>query len=272
MRIGTAIRNMGPAATTSCMRECAEASENAGLDHIWVVDHIAIPPEESEGSDGRWIDPLAVLSWLAAATRTIKLGVSVLVLPYRPALPTAKWVASIQELSEGRLLFGIGPGWMEAEYTALGVEKKRRGAITDEVISFIKSCFNAEDDVVSANGQQFLFRPRPTCPPIYVGGMTDAALERTIKYGDGWLPVGIDPEKLRPRIEKLKELAEKAGRPTPDVIMIGGLPESQNEAMDQLGACAELGACDFIQNSRYTETGQFEKVLERLVDLKKVLQ
>ena len=161
---------------------------------------------------------------------------------------------------------------MEAEYIALGVEKKRRGAITDEVISFIKSCFNAEDDVVSANGQQFLFRPRPVCPPIYVGGMTDAALERTIKYGDGWLPVGIDPEKLKPRIEKLKELAEKAGRPTPDVIIIGGLPEDQNEAIDQLSTCAELGACDFIQNSRYTKTKEFEKVLARLVDLKKELQ
>ena len=95
MKIGTAIRNMGPAATSECILHCARHAEAVGLSHIWTVDHIAIPPDDAEGSNGRWLDPLATIAFLAAATSRIYLGISVLVLPYRPALPTAKWVASI---------------------------------------------------------------------------------------------------------------------------------------------------------------------------------
>ena len=123
MKIGTAIRNMGPAAKRDIILSCEQMAEKASLEHIWAVDHVAIPPDESEGSDGIWLDPLAVLSFFAAATSEIKIGVSVLVLPYRPPLLTAKWVASIQELSNERLLLGVGPGWMEAEYK---VKKKAR--------------------------------------------------------------------------------------------------------------------------------------------------
>ena len=110
MKIGTAIRNMGPAAKRDIILSCAQMAEEASLEHIWAVDHVAIPPDESEGSDGIWLDPLAVLSFFAAATSAIKIGVSVLVLPYRPPLLTAKWVASIQELSNERLLLGVGTG------------------------------------------------------------------------------------------------------------------------------------------------------------------
>ena len=208
MKIGTAIRNMGPAATAACIGHCARQAEAAGLAHIWTVDHIAIPPEDAEGSNGRWLDPLATLAYLAAATQTIELGISLLVLPYRPALPTAKWIATIQELSNGRLHLGIGPGWMQPEFDALGINRRHRGKMTDEIIDFIRTCFDAPDDVVSANGQEFLFRPKPARPPIYVGGMTDAALARTIRCADGWLPMGIDPEKLQPRIERLRELVD----------------------------------------------------------------
>lgn len=268
MKIGTAIRNMGPAATAACIGHCARQAEVAGLAHIWTVDHIAIPPEDAEGSNGRWLDPLATLAYLAAATQTIELGVSVLVLPYRPALPTAKWIATIQELSNGRLHLGIGPGWMQPEFDALGINRRHRGKMTDEIIDFIRTCFDAPDDVVSANGQEFLFRPKPARPPIYVGGMTDAALARTILYADGWLPMGIDPEKLQPRIERLRELAAEAGRECPTIVPIASLPESQSEAFDMLSGCAELGVSDYIQASRYSNEGEFDVVLERLADLK----
>src|SRR5262249_59000977 len=92
----------------------------------------------------------------------------VLVLPYRPALPTAKWVATIQELSGGRLLLGVGGGWMAAEFRALGVDRRRRGRLTDETLALLDACF--ADDVAQANGQPFLFKPRPARPPLFVGG------------------------------------------------------------------------------------------------------
>jgi alkanesulfonate monooxygenase SsuD/methylene tetrahydromethanopterin reductase-like flavin-dependent oxidoreductase (luciferase family) len=110
MKLDITLRNMGPESTRDLLRTCARAAEEAGLDALWVADHIAIPPDDAEGSNGRYLDPLATLAYLAAATDRIGLGVGVLVLPYREALPTAKWVATIQELSGGRLLLGAGVG------------------------------------------------------------------------------------------------------------------------------------------------------------------
>ena len=268
MKIGTMLRNMGPEATASCLLHCAGRAEEAGLDHIWTVDHIAIPPEDSEGSGGRYLDPLATLAFLAAATKTIGLGVSVLVIPYRPALPTAKWVATIQELSGGRFHFGIGCGWMKPEFDVLHVPRNRRGAITDETIDFIRGCFAAEDDIVEANGQRFLFRPRPATPPIYVGGMNEAGLHRAIRVGDGWMPMGVDPDALRPKAQQLKEFAAAAGRDCPEIVLLGGLPDDQGEAEDKLAACGELGVTQYIQASRYTDEAAFDGLVERLIDLK----
>ena len=165
MHIGAVVRNMGDQSTSQTMGACAAAAEAAGLESVWVVDHVAIPPEDAEGSNGRYVDPLIALAWLAGSTTTIRLGVGTLVLPYRPALPVAKQIASIQELSGERLLLGVGIGWMEAEFRALGVERRRRGRISDATLAFIHECF--ERDEVTARGQPILFRP-PTCPPPHL--------------------------------------------------------------------------------------------------------
>ena len=102
MKLGISIRLMGEAANRETVLACARLAEDAGLDDLWVPDHIAIPPDDAEGSNGIYLDALASLAFLAAATERIGLGTGVLVLPYRPALPTAKWIATIQELSGGR--------------------------------------------------------------------------------------------------------------------------------------------------------------------------
>ena len=270
MKIGSTIRNMGAAATTSCISHCASSIEALGLDHAWVVDHIAIPPDDAEGSNGRWLDPLAVLAFLASHTSTVDLGVCILVLPYRAPLPTAKWVASIQELSGERLHLGVGAGWMQPEFDVLGVDRARRGRITDETIDFILRCFEAEDEIVVENGQPFLFRPRPKRPPIYVGGMSDAAMRRAVLRGDAWLPMGgLAPEKLERRVQRLTIMAEEAGRPVPDIVMLGSLPESQDEAVERLGQCVALGATHYIQSSRYETEAEFDPIAERLADLKR---
>src|SRR2546428_1800155 len=155
MKLGLYLRNMGPQSTRATLLECARAADAAGIDDLWVADHIAIPPDDAEGSGGRYLDPLATLAVLAGATTRIGLGTGVLVLPYRPALATAKWVATIQELSAGRLRLGVGVGWMEAEFRALGVAKARRGAIADATLEFLHRCFAADE--VEAHGQRFLF-------------------------------------------------------------------------------------------------------------------
>src|SRR5215470_3895253 len=192
LKLGLYLRNMGPQSTRDTLLASAQAADTAGIDDLWVADHIAIPPDDAEGSGGRYLDPLATLAFLAAATSRIRLGTGVLVLPYRPPLATAKWVATIQELSGGRLLLGVGSGWMEAEFRAAGVARERRGRITDSTLAFLHRCFAADE--VEANGQRFLFRPRPSRPPIFVGGAPPHALRRAVRFGDGWMPVGGDAD------------------------------------------------------------------------------
>src|SRR5512144_850098 len=159
MRLGLYVRNMGPQSAPDTVIRCARAVEDTGLAHLWVGDHIAIPPDDAEGSDGRYLDPLAMLAFLAGHTSRIELGIGVLVVPYRPPLPTAKWIATIQELSRGRLVLGVGVGWMRPEFRAVGVDYRRRGRITDATLEFFERCFAG--DVIEENGQPFLFRPCP---------------------------------------------------------------------------------------------------------------
>ena len=254
---------MGPQATAETVRACARAAEDAGLDDLWVADHIAIPPDDAEGSGGRYLDPLGTLAWLAASTERIGLGTAVLNLPYRPALPTAKWIATIQELSGGRLLLGVGLGWMDAEFRALGVDRRRRGAIADELLDFLDRCF-AGDHVI-ANGQEFLFRPRPARPPIYVGGAAPHALTRAVRYGEGWLPMARDPERLAPHIEQLRKLAAEAGKPPPEVVALTGVPlDEPSRARERIAAFEAVGVTRMILGARYDTAAQFRENVKSL--------
>src|SRR5262249_59800012 len=133
--------------------------------------------------------------------------------PYGPPLPRAKAVATVQELSGARLRLGVGVGWMQAEFRALGVDAARRGRIADETLAFLEHCFAG--DVVRANGQDFLFLPRPPRPPLYVGGRRQPALRRAVRFADGWMPMPGAPPQLAPAIARLAELAAGAGPRAP---------------------------------------------------------
>jgi probable F420-dependent oxidoreductase len=266
MKLGAVVRTTGPQSTRALVTDCARAAEGAGLDEVWVVDHIAIPPDDAEGSDGRYLDPLATLAFLAGATSRIGLGTAVLILPYRPALPTAKAIATIQELSGGRLLLGVGVGWMHAEFQATGVERARRGAITDETLAFLNACFASGDDVVVANGQPFLFRPKPPRPPIFVGGAPPHALARAVRFGDGWMPMGMDAEKLREPIVELKRRALDAGKPAPEVVAMGRLAiEDAARAAEQVAALTAVGVTRFVHAEKYADRDGFTSIAAGLV-------
>jgi probable F420-dependent oxidoreductase len=267
MELGITVRNMGPQSDRGVLRRCAQQAEALGFDSVWITDHIAIPPDDAEGSDGRYLDPLVTLAYLAACTERIALGTGVLILPYRPALPTAKQVATLQELCDGRLLLGVGIGWMRAEFAALGLDRRRRGRDSDAILAFLERCF--ADDVVVANGQPFLFRPRPPRPPIYVGGAAPHALRRAARYGDGWLPMALDPEPLGAAMAEYHALCSAAGRPPGRVALMRGLP------LDDPGACRQLvdayralGVERLVCATRYADEAGFRRQAEAYAALR----
>jgi probable F420-dependent oxidoreductase len=263
MKVGVYLRNMGPQSTRETIVKCARLAEAAGIDDLWVADHIAIPPDDAAGSNGRYLDPLATLAFLAGTTERIRLGTGVLVLPYRPPLVTAKWVATVQELSGGRFLLGVGVGWMEAEFRTLGVDRRRRGSLADQTLAFFDRCFSADE--VEEHGQRFLFRPRPPRPPVFVGGKPAHAFRRIVRFADGWMPMGGDPETLRPAIAQLRELATAAGRPTPEVVLVTSLPMDDVErAIADAQRLAAVGVTRIVHGSRYADVAEFAIMAERL--------
>ena len=267
MRFGFALRLMGAAANAEVLRESARLAEAAGLDALWVPDHIAIPPDDAEGSGGRYLDPLASLAWLAAATERIRIGTAVLVVPYRPILPTAKSIATIQELSGGRLELGVGVGWMAPEFKALGVDRKRRGRITDDTLRFLNEAFGAEDDVASLRDQPFLFRPNPAKPRIWIGGGAPHALDRAARLGDGWMPMTDDPEKIRDPAGELRARFVDAGRGEPEIAAFGALGHREESAeLDRLADLEALGVTEYIQGARYDDLDGFKRSFEPLVE------
>ena len=264
MQIGIMVRNMGPASQPAIIAACARLAEEAGIDHLWVCDHIAIPREDAEGSGGRYLDPLATLAFLAGVTGRIGLGVTVLIVPYRPALPTAKWVATVQELSQGRLQLGVGVGWMAAEFRALGIARARRGALTDETLAFLNECFAADE--VELNGQRFLFLPRPTKPPVLVGGAGPHCFARIVRYGDGWMPMESDPAKLSAPIAELRERLTAAGRTMPHVVPLGALAlEDRARARARLDELSAVGVTGFVHAARYSTVDEFKVLVEKLM-------
>ena len=258
------MRNMGPASTSAMVRACAQHAEALGIDDIWVTDHVAIPKEESAGSGGRYLDPLATLAFLAAATSRIGLAVGVLVAPYRPALITAKWVATIQELSEGRLTLGVGVGWMDAEFRAVGVDRSKRGAITDETLAFVNDAF-AYDEIES-NGQRFLFLPRPPRPPIVIGGSAPQAIDRAVRFGDGWMPTRLAPAELANRVSELSARFSAAGKAPPMVVPLTTLPIHDSGALaHQIADYRAAGATGLVHFTTYDSEDDFARCAETLV-------
>ena len=267
MKFAVAIRNMGPQSNRATIRACARIAEQAGFDALFVSDHLCIPPDQTEGSGGRYLDVLATLAFLAGATDKIRLGVSVLVVPYRPAVLTAKQVATIQELSGERMILGIGVGWMKPEFAALGADFRKRGAITNETLSVIHHLFSADApgayDGPLVKFPSFVFLPRPKRPPIWIGGNGAAAMNRVLKFGDGWHPM-LPAAELKVKVEELNARARAAGRDVPEIVVRRGFKlEDIGAARAKVAAEKEAGATYFILDlGRYPDEQSFGKSVE----------
>ncbi len=270
MKLSINLRNWGPYSTRELILEFARAVDESGLDTVWINERLTFPPGALAGVpktevDGamRTLDPFATLAFLAAATQRIGLGTGVLNLPFRPALPTAKWLATVQDLSGGRMRLGVGTGWMDEEFRALGLDSKRRGKMTDESLEVLHRCF--AEDVVEVNGQQILFHPRPARPPTYVGGWPPHALRRAVRFGDGWIPAGMEPEALRSAIAELHELWEAVGRTSPEVVAMKTLPlEDLPRAVDYALAFRDVGVTHLVHTQEHKGGAEYRRTIALL--------
>jgi probable F420-dependent oxidoreductase len=182
-------------------------------------DHVAVTPDVSSRYPGPFYEPFTLLGWLAAKARTVELGTTVVIVPYRHPLETARMTAQLDRLCGGRFILGVGVGWARQEFEALGVPFERRGALTDEYLDAIRTCWT--HDVASFEGRFVRFRdvdtaPRPLrTPPIWVGGGSEAAMRRAVRHGDAWHPIRVTLPFLRQALPSLRRMADEAKRPVP---------------------------------------------------------
>ncbi len=222
MKVGVNLINFGPGANPESLRRWVQLSEALGYHLIPTSDHIGITPDVQSRYPAPFYEPLSLLGWLAGVTSTIEIGTTVIIVPYRNVLEIARAGANVDQLSGGRFILGVGIGWAQQEFQALGVPFKSRGAITNEYLEAIKLLWT--QDVASYEGRFASFKdvntaPRPIQsphPPIWVGGPSDAAMRRTVRYGDAWHPIRIRMDWFRDTgIPRLKKIAEEEGRPMP---------------------------------------------------------
>ena len=222
MKLG--IFNMGTGISDpGSLRRIAESAEASGLESLWCGEHVVLPKRRVAPSpadpEHHFLHPSVVLGFLAACTETLRLGTGIVLIAQRNPLVLAKEFASVDVVSGGRAILGIGAGYLQPEFDAIGAPFRERGRRTDEAIDAMRALWNEEDP--SFDGQFWQFsgidaHPRPTSPggvPIHIGGHSEAALKRAAERGQGWYGWMQDPEQTADYVRRLHELSEQVGRP-----------------------------------------------------------
>jgi probable F420-dependent oxidoreductase len=244
MKFGIFLPVSGRAATRKTLMQAAQQAESLGYDSVWSADRIVIPwgiktiyPYSKEATfivppDRPFLEPLTCLAFLAGCTENIQLGMSVMVLPYRHPLYWGKIATTIDQLSMGRLIMGVGVGWMEEEFAAMGAPFNERGRLSDEQLQLLNKLWN--DDHITFHGQYYsfddiAFSPKPFQKPripIWVGGEGKRAQRRAGQYGDAWFPyfVRITPNELAKRFDHVRLTAREAGRDPDRIVFACCLP------------------------------------------------
>ncbi len=225
MKVGIWIPSVRRMASRDTIRASILQAERLGYDSIWTIDHVISPVANAE-QFGLLYDPLIVMALAAGLTERIQIGVSVLVLPYRHGVLTAKMVASLDDLSNGRIILGVGSGWNAEESRILGLPFEERGAMTDEYIKIMRELWTNPSAEFAGRYTSFSdveFRPMPAQqggPPIWVGGSSRAALRRTVEHGDAWHPINRTPDQLREGKADILKLCERFGRAVPPAMTL----------------------------------------------------
>ena len=275
MKFGFSPPISGPLSSPENLARIAAEGEAMGYDYASLSDHVVIPksinaryPYSETGefpsrSRGERYEQLTALAYVAGKTSRLRLVTSVTVVPHRPAVLLAKMLATIDVLSGGRLVFGVGAGWMREEFEALGLPPyAERGAVTDEYLLACRELWTKDDPRFEGRFVKFadiVFAPKPVQkphPPIWVGGESAAALKRAARLGQGWYPIGTNPQhpldslkRLRAGIERLHVLAREAGREAREIALAyrvsswgKGVPEQAGDGERRLfsGRDAEI--------------------------------
>ena len=225
MKFGVWVPNCRHMATPDVIRSTAVRAEQLGYDSVWVSDHVVVPNDKIRNFGETIFDPLVTLGVIAGATSRVRLGTTVLIVPYRNAVVTAKMISSLDALSGGRVDFGVGVGWVEAESAVLGVPFAERGAMTDEYLEAMQELWTRRAPSFKGKYTQFdgiVFEPKPLQkphPPIWVGGHTPPALRRTVRFGAAWHPINRSPAEMRAEGAELARLCKAAGRAMPAITL-----------------------------------------------------
>jgi probable F420-dependent oxidoreductase len=222
MKYGLHGVNLNTCAYPDAAARLGRAAEAAGFESLWVADHVVLPdppvPGRPMAPDMRLLDPVVALTFLAAHTRSIRLGTGVIILPQRQALVLAKQLASLDVLSNGRLIFGLGVGWCEPEMRSVGAPFKERGRVSDDYLASMRAVWTQPKPAhhgpyVSFEGVQAMPRPVQAPIPVVVGGGTPPAYRRAVAQGHGWYGFGLDVAEARKRVGALQQAASQVKRP-----------------------------------------------------------
>jgi probable F420-dependent oxidoreductase len=290
MRLGVNVPNFGPEANPGTLLAWARFAETNGFATLTVSDHVAPTPEVSDIYPSPFYDPFVLLAWLAGQTTTLRLATSVLVVPYRHPLLTARMSAVAHDLSGGRFVLGAGIGWARTEFEALGLDAASRGRTTDAYLEVITNAWAQER--VSSDLPGLTFDDVATGPariggrvPLWVGGAGAAAIKRAVRFGDAWHPINPELTQLRDvGLPALGHSAAAAGRAVPQLVPriktrlsvepgpvgrplgVGTL----GQVVDDLAALADLGAVEVIldPNPDRLEPRDFDTERRQLLEVK----
>jgi probable F420-dependent oxidoreductase len=223
MKIGLFGINMGPLGDVDAMVRVARAADDAGLDSVWTGEHVVLPDPQAPPSPSHpktpFLDPSVALAHIAAHTKQIKLGTGIIILPQRNPVELAKELASLDQVSGGRLIFGLGAGYLEPEIKALGANFSERGAVTDEAIDVLRALWTQASPTFA--GKHYAFsgidaHPRPKQkphPPIVIGGMSRPAARRAVARGNGWYGFFANPEITERSLTWIRAFVDAGERP-----------------------------------------------------------
>jgi probable F420-dependent oxidoreductase len=226
MKIGISIPNNWGVEDVSRLIDLAARAEDRGFDSLWTSEHmINLAYVRDRIGDRPYYHPLSILSAIAARTERIALGTSVMVLPFHNPFDLAKYIATLDQISRGRVILGVGVGNVREEFDALGAPWHHRGTYTDEAIDVMKVLWSQQS--ASYSGKHWQFRDIHTSPklyqrdclPIWVGGMSMAARKRVIRAASGWQPTALTPDEFRNQVAELRDMATAANRNPDDIEM-----------------------------------------------------